>query len=100
MKKPEIIESRIYELPRLIKQAAIWRFLSKKIAFTNGVFDLLHPGHIYSLSSAAKEADFLVVGVNSDSSVKRLKGKDRPVNDEKSRALILASLLMVDAVII
>jgi rfaE bifunctional protein nucleotidyltransferase chain/domain len=74
--------------------------LGKSIVFTNGVFDILHPGHIFSLSQAAKEADFLIVGINSDDSVKRLKGRERPVNNQDSRALILASLLMVDAVVI
>ena len=64
------------------------------------MFDILHPGHIFSLSQAAREADFLIVGVNADDSVKRLKGKARPVNDQDSRALILASLLMVDGVVI
>ena len=68
--------------------------------FTNGVFDILHPGHIFSLSQAAKEADFLIVGLNSDESVKRLKGQQRPINNQDSRALLLASLLMVDAVVI
>ena len=68
--------------------------------FTNGVFDILHPGHIFSLSQAATEADFLIVGVNSDDSVKRLKGTARPINKQDSRALLLASLLMVDAVVI
>ena len=68
--------------------------------FTNGVFDILHPGHIFSLSQAAKEADSLIVGLNSDESVKRLKGHQRPVNNQDSRALLLASLLMVDAVVI
>jgi D-beta-D-heptose 7-phosphate kinase/D-beta-D-heptose 1-phosphate adenosyltransferase len=77
-----------------------WRFFGKKIAFTNGVFDILHPGHIFSLSQAAKEADLLIVGLNSDDSVKRLKGKDRPVNNQETRSLILASLLMIDAVVI
>jgi D-beta-D-heptose 7-phosphate kinase/D-beta-D-heptose 1-phosphate adenosyltransferase len=77
-----------------------WRLLGKSIAFTNGVFDILHPGHIFSLSQAAKEADLLIVGLNSDASVKRLKGKDRPVNNQETRSLILASLLMVDAVVI
>lgn len=79
---------------------AQWRLLTKKIAFTNGVFDILHSGHIYSLSQAAKEADYLIVGVNSDASVKRLKGNDRPVNDQDARALLLASLAIVDAVVI
>lgn len=100
MKRPEIIETRIYDLPSLVQQVRRWRFLDKRIVFTNGVFDLLHQGHIYSLSSAAKEADILIVGMNSDSSVKRLKGKERPVNDQRSRALILASLVMVDAVVV
>jgi len=68
--------------------------------FTNGVFDILHPGHIFSLSQAATEADFLIVGVNSDNSVKRLKGTARPINNQDSRVLLLASLLMVDAVVI
>jgi rfaE bifunctional protein nucleotidyltransferase chain/domain len=77
-----------------------WRFLGKTIAFTNGVFDILHPGHIFSLSLAAKEADLLIVGLNSDESVKRLKGKDRPFNKQDSRALILASLLMVDVIVV
>jgi D-glycero-beta-D-manno-heptose 1-phosphate adenylyltransferase len=77
-----------------------WRFLGNTIAFTNGVFDILHPGHIFSLSQAAKEADILVVGLNADDSVKRLKGNDRPLNNQETRALILASLLMVDAVVL
>jgi len=84
----------------LIQQVIRWRLKSKTIAFTNGVFDILHQGHIKVLSKAASFADILIVGVNSDNSVKRLKGEDRPVNSEQSRALILASLLMVDAVVI
>lgn len=74
--------------------------LRKKTVFTNGCFDILHQGHVYSLSQAAKEADVLIVGVNSNASVKKLKGDGRPVNDQASRALILASLVMVDAVVI
>ena len=74
--------------------------MGRSIVFTNGVFDILHPGHIFSLSQAAKEADFLIVGLNSDDSVKRLKGQQRPVNPQDSRALLLASLLMVDVVVI
>ena len=74
--------------------------MGRSIVFTNGVFDILHPGHIFSLSQAAKEADFLIVGLNSDESVKRLKGKQRPINHQDSRALLLASLLMVDVVVI
>ena len=72
----------------------------KKIVFTNGVFDLLHRGHIFSLTQAAKEGDVLVIGLNSDDSVKRLKGDSRPINDQDARALLLAALTMVDAVVI
>ena len=79
---------------------AQWKVLENTIAFTNGVFDILHPGHIFSLSQAAKEADFLIVGLNSDDSTKRLKGRDRPINNQESRSLVLAALLMVDAVVI
>lgn len=76
------------------------RLKSKTIAFTNGVFDILHEGHIAVLSEAASFADVLIVGINSDASVKKLKGDSRPVNNENSRALIIASLIMVDAVVI
>ncbi len=100
MRKTDIIPTKIYLLPSLLTEIIRWRFLNKTIAFTNGCFDILHQGHIASLSSAAKEADILIVGVNSDASTKRLKGNKRPVNNEDSRALILASLLMVDAVVI
>ena len=85
---------------QIVQKAAQWRLPGKKIAFTNGVFDMLHPGHIYSLSQAAKEADYLIVGLNSDASVKRLKGETRPINNQDSRTLLLASLVMVDAVVI
>ena len=76
------------------------RLKSKTIAFTNGVFDILHEGHIAVLSKAASFADVLIVGINSDASVKKLKGESRPVNNENSRALIMASLIMVDVVTI
>jgi D-beta-D-heptose 7-phosphate kinase/D-beta-D-heptose 1-phosphate adenosyltransferase len=77
-----------------------WKLLERTVVFTNGVFDLLHPGHVFSLSQAAKEGDYLVVAINSDDSVKRLKGAARPVNLQDSRALVVASLLMVDATVI
>lgn len=100
MKKPQIILHKIFELPQLLHQVNRWRLLQKTIAFTNGCFDILHQGHIASLSQAAEQADFLIVGVNADESVRKLKGEGRPVNDQQSRAMILASLLMVDAVVI
>ena len=74
--------------------------MGKTFAFTNGCFDILHQGHLYSLAETAKEADFLIVGLNSDASVKRLKGADRPINNTHDRALILANLLLVDMVVI
>ncbi len=100
MKNADIIRQKIYTLPQLIFKIAQIRMTGSKISFTNGVFDILHSGHIASLSQAASEADFLIVGLNSDASVKRLKGDERPLNDQDSRALILASLIIVDAVVI
>lgn len=101
MRNAAIIPRKIFTLNQLKHTVATWKFLGKKIVFTNGVFDLIHQGHIYSLSQAAQEGDILIVGVNSDASVKRLnKGPERPINDQQSRALLLASLIMVDAVII
>ncbi|MCZ2223225.1 MAG: D-glycero-beta-D-manno-heptose 1-phosphate adenylyltransferase [Chitinophagales bacterium] len=100
MKNIEAIEKKIHTLPSLLKIVAGWKSLNKSIAFTNGCFDILHEGHIYSLSQAAKEADYLVVGVNSDESIKRLKGEQRPINNQHNRSLILANLVIVDAVII
>ena len=100
MKNPAFIQSKLYTLPDLQRQVSRWKFLGKTIAFTNGCFDILHQGHIYSLSQAASEADILIVGVNADESVKKLKGSGRPINSQDSRSLLIASLLMVDAVII
>ena len=77
-----------------------WRKQGFKVGFTNGCFDLLHPGHISSLRQARAACDKLVVGLNSDESVKRLKGENRPVQDETSRATVLAGLADVDAVVI
>lgn len=100
MKLPQIIYPKIFDLPGLQLQLNRWRLLGKTIAFTNGCFDILHKGHIASLSDAAREADFLVVGLNSDASASRLKGPDRPINDQNARATVMAALLMVDAVIV
>ena len=83
-----------------MQRVAQWRVSGKKIVFTNGVFDIIHQGHIYSLSQAAKEADYLIIGLNADASVKRLKGIDRPINNQDARALVLASLVMTDAVVL
>ena len=100
MKRADLIPQKIFTAVHLIQKVAQWRLHGKKIAFTNGVFDILHKGHIFSLSEAAEEADYLIVGLNADESVKRLKGDNRPVNNQESRALVLASLVMVDAVVL
>lgn len=100
MRKADIIQSKILTREEALKRVYQWKVTSKTFAFTNGCFDILHRGHIFSLSQAAQEADYLIVGLNSDSSTKRLKGKDRPVNNEEARAIVLASLLMVDAVVL
>ncbi len=100
MNAPDLIQQKIYTLPALQKLVLQWKYFGKSIAFTNGCFDIIHQGHIFSLSKAASEADYLIVGLNSDESVKRLKGPGRPVNSQDSRAIVLASLVMVDAVVI
>ena len=100
MKYSDVIKQRIYPLNALLHKIAQIRFTGTTVSFTNGVFDILHTGHIASLSQAAAEADFLIVGVNSDASVKRLKGNERPLNHQDARALVLSSLIIVDAVII
>lgn len=75
-------------------------FQSKKIVFTNGCFDILHLGHVHYLSAAKDLGDILVIGLNSDDSVKRLKGENRPINTQYARALLLAALQFVDFVIV
>jgi len=94
------IQNKIVTLPELQKKLAQWRVLSKTIGFTNGCFDILHAGHITALTEASNHAEYLVVGLNSNRSVNKLKGDKRPFNDEQARALVLASLAMVDAVVI
>ena len=100
MKTIQAIPDKIFPLTELKHQLNRWRLLDKKIVFTNGVFDILHEGHIASLSEAALYGHILIVGINADASVKRLKGESRPVNNEGSRTLLMASLVMVDAVIV
>lgn len=100
MKNIAVVNKKILSADALQHYLTAARLMKKTIAFTNGCFDILHEGHIFSLSQAAKEADLLIAGVNSDASTKRLKGELRPINNEHSRSLILASLLLVDAVVI
>ena len=93
-------ERKIVSADRAKEQALAWRAKGLKIGFTNGCFDLVHPGHIFLLNQARGGCDRLVVGLNSDASVRRLKGEGRPVQDEMARAIVLASLAMVDLVVI
>lgn len=100
MKSVNSIPEKIFNNLSLQQQLERWRLQNKKIVFTNGVFDILHEGHIALLSEAALYGHVLIVGVNADPSVKRLKGETRPVNNEDSRILMLAALVMTDAVIL
>ena len=100
MKLSYLHQSKIKSLADLSKDVYRWKFFGKKIVFTNGCFDILHAGHIESLSQASEFGDILIVGLNSDDSVKRLKGDHRPIQNENNRATLLASLYMVDAVVL
>ncbi|MDD4177257.1 MAG: D-glycero-beta-D-manno-heptose 1-phosphate adenylyltransferase [Bacteroidales bacterium] len=96
------IQSKIFpqandDLGRLV---AYWNFKNQKIVFTNGCFDILHRGHIDYLAKAADLGNVLVVGLNADASVSRLKGAGRPVQDQDGRALVLAALRFVSAVVL
>lgn len=82
------------------RKIAYWKFLNQKIVFTNGCFDFLHQGHIEYLAKAASMGDILVIGLNTDRSVKSIKGNNRPINDETARAMVLAGMGFVEAVIL
>lgn len=98
MSKLQWIENKIADIALLRHHCNQWRAISKKIVFTNGCFDILHRGHIDYLAKAADQGNILVVGLNTDSSVRRLKGEGRPVNNEQDRIFQLAALMYVDAV--
>lgn len=100
MKLADIIQGKFPQGEEVERYAYRMGFIGKKVVFTNGCFDVLHRGHLTYLREAAELGDILIVGLNSDASVKRLKGENRPLNNEQDRALALASLLFVDAVVI
>lgn len=100
MDKYQLITEKIVTLPQLLQRINNWRFLEKKIVFTNGCFDIIHRGHTEYLAKAANFGDVLIIGLNTDNSVKRLKGKDRPLQDEYSRAINLAAMQTVRAVVL
>lgn len=100
MKKLEIIQSKILrDHEELSRWLAYWNFKDQKVVFTNGCFDILHRGHIDYLARAAGKGDVLIVGLNTNDSVKRIKGDGRPLQDEESRALLMAALHFVNAVV-
>lgn len=94
------IQDKIIPWENISQRLSLWKTQETRIVFTNGCFDLLHYGHIHYLAQAKALGTHLVVGLNSDQSVSRLKGKHRPIKEEQNRALILAALLCVDAVIL
>jgi D-glycero-beta-D-manno-heptose 1-phosphate adenylyltransferase len=96
--KKELVQDKIMGREALTHLCEGWRVKGHKIVFTNGCFDILHQGHIQLLLEAAELGNKLVLGLNTDASVKRLKGEGRPVTDEQSRALTMAAQLYVDAV--
>ncbi len=98
--KFSIISSKIKTKQELERILAIQKFKSNKIVFSNGCFDIIHRGHIEYLAKASDFGNITIIGLNSDESVRRLKGENRPVQDEKTRALILAALSFIDYVII
>ena len=100
MKKEEILQNKIFDLERLKRTLSLWRFQNKIIVFTNGCFDILHHGHISYLSEAADYGDKLIVGLNTDESVRRLKGNSRPIFGQNARAQLLSSIFFIDAVIL
>ena len=96
----QLIKNKTLNKAELSVRLGQWRTQGLKVVFTNGCFDILHRGHVEYLSKAADMGDVLVVGLNTDASVRRLKGEGRPINNQEARALVLASLSFVDAVVL
>lgn len=100
MSEIQYIYNKILNNSTLSSRLDEWRRLNCKVVFTNGCFDILHRGHVEYLAQAAEKGDVLLIGLNTDASVRRLKGEERPINDEQSRAVLLAALEFVDAVVL
>lgn len=98
--KLTVVKNKIVNIQQAKRMIASWRILGQKIVFTNGCFDLLHAGHVISLTGAASFGNRLVVGLNADNSVRRLKSANRPIQTQENRALLLAAMHLVDLVII
>ncbi|CAN5460755.1 D-glycero-beta-D-manno-heptose 1-phosphate adenylyltransferase [soil metagenome] len=95
-----MVKNKIYLLENLLQEVEQWKQQNFTIVFTNGCFDILHLGHVDYLEKARNLGDKLIIGLNSDNSIKRIKGAGRPIISEDSRAKVLASLMFVDAVIL
>ena len=94
------LKEKVVSQDQALKELKAWREKNKKIVFTNGCFDIIHPGHIDYLSQARDLGDILVLGLNTDQSVRLLnKGSNRPINDERTRAYVLAGLASVDLIV-
>ncbi|WP_224996796.1 D-glycero-beta-D-manno-heptose 1-phosphate adenylyltransferase [Cesiribacter sp. SM1] len=100
MKLNQHSSNKVYSLPALKQTLTEWRNEGQRIVFTNGCFDLLHLGHIDYLEKASQLGDRLVIGINSDLSVRRLKGNSRPLQQEDARARLLAALAFTDAIVL
>lgn len=96
----ELASLKILDDNFLKQTLALWRFKQFNIVFTNGCFDILHLGHIDYLSKARGLGDILIIGLNTDASVSRIKGPERPVNDQNARSMLLASMSFVDAIVL
>ena len=100
MSRLDAIKSKIIDIENIDSFLTYWKLKNQKIVFTNGCFDILHRGHVEYLAQAANYGNVLVIGLNTDKSVRKIKGENRPVQDELARATILASLQFVSAVIL
>ncbi len=96
----DILKSKLYTLDQLAVKRKEWKAEGQTVVFTNGVFDLMHVGHLSYLAAAADLGNKLIIGLNSDASTKRLKGPTRPVNSEYSRSVMLAAIFFIDAVVL
>lgn len=100
MSRLTFLQNKIVELDEAKRLVTMWRMKDDKVVFTNGCFDILHKGHVTYLAKAAEEGTRLVIGLNTDASVREQgKGEDRPINDQDARALVIAALGFVDLVI-
>ena len=99
-KKKKNIDCKIIDISKIARKVQEWRKGGQSLVFTNGCFDILHAGHIKYLQSASAFADILILGLNSDSSIRKLKGPSRPIISQADRALLLSALEMVDCVVI